>query len=88
MNIDVMRQSILIPPLDAGDTLVISPVGAYNNTQWLQFIEYRPNVVMVHPDGNVSIIREGENLEQVTANERIPAHLRLAEQQGTFRGSS
>ena len=88
MNIDVMRQSILIPPLDAGDALVISPVGAYNNTQWLQFIEYRPNVVMVHPDGNVSIIREAENLEQVTANERIPTHLCLTEQHGTLRGSS
>jgi diaminopimelate decarboxylase len=80
MNIDVMRQSVLLPPLDTGDTLIMSPVGAYNNTQWLQFIEYRPNVVMVHPDGNVSVIREAENLERVTALERIPPHLRLAEQ--------
>ncbi|MBY0432350.1 MAG: alanine racemase, partial [Rhodospirillales bacterium] len=41
MNIDVMRQSVHLPPLTVGDRLVFSPVGAYNNTQWLQFIEYR-----------------------------------------------
>lgn len=77
MNIDVVRQSILLPPLEAGDQLVISPAGAYNNTQWLQFIEYRPNVVMVHSDGRVSVIREAENLERVTAHEHVPEHLRL-----------
>jgi len=75
MNIDVVRQSILLPPLKVGDTLVVSPVGAYNNTQWLQFIEYRPNVVMVHPDAAVSVIRVAEDLETVTGPERLPAHL-------------
>ena len=75
MNIDVVRSSILIAPLRVGDTLVISPVGAYNNTQWMQFIEYRPNVIMVHPDGNVSIVRAAEDLDSVTRNERLPAHL-------------
>jgi diaminopimelate decarboxylase len=77
MNIDVIRHSILIPPLDPGDQLVITPAGAYNNTQWLQFIEYRPNVAMVHPDGEVSVIRVAENLARVTEPERIPAHLEL-----------
>ncbi len=75
MNIDVIRQSILLPPLNRGDSLLISPVGAYNNTQWLQFIEYRPNVVMVHPDLSVSVIREAESLENINCNERLPAHL-------------
>ena len=76
MNIDVVRQSIMLPPVNIGDTLVISPVGAYNNTQWMQFIEYRPNVLMIHPDKQVSIIREKENLEYVTQLEHIPDHLK------------
>ncbi|KPJ92297.1 MAG: diaminopimelate decarboxylase [Gammaproteobacteria bacterium SG8_11] len=75
MNIDVMRYSIMLPPLNLGDNLVFSPVGAYNHTQWLQFIEYRPNVVMIHPDKSVSVIRAAENLDVVTAQERIPEHL-------------
>ena len=77
MNIDVVRHSILMPPLEAGDQLVITPAGAYNNTQWMQFIEYRPNVLMVHPSGEVSVIREAENLGRVTELERLPAHLEL-----------
>ena len=76
MNIDVMRGSIMLPPLKVGDALVFGPVGAYNNTQWLQFIEYRPNVVMVHKDGNSSIVRAAEDLSVVTAQERLPDHLK------------
>jgi diaminopimelate decarboxylase len=75
MNIDVVRQSIMIPPLQVGDQLVISPVGAYNNTQWLQFIEYRPNIVMVHEDGQVSIIRQAEDLSFINRLELLPKHL-------------
>ncbi len=75
MNIDVIRQSIMIPPLQVGDHLVISPVGAYNNTQWLQFIEYRPNIVMVHEDSQVSIIRKAEDLVSMNQLEVLPEHL-------------
>jgi len=78
MNIDVMRHSIMIPPLNVGDSLVFSPVGAYNNTQWLQFIEYRPAVVMIDLSGKVSVVREKENLEVVTAQEVLPSHLQQA----------
>jgi len=76
MNIDVIRESIMLPPMNVGDTLVFSPVGAYNNTQWMQFIEYRPRVVMVHPDLTVSVVREKENLAYVTQLEQIPEHLK------------
>jgi len=75
MNIDVIRRSILLPPLEVGDTLLVSPVGAYNNTQWMQFIEYRPNVVMVHPDSTISLVRACDKLESITSQERLPAHL-------------
>jgi len=76
MNIDVLRASIMLPPINAGDSLIFSPAGAYNHTQWLQFIEYRPNVVMIHEDKTVSVIREAENLSVVTAQERMPEHLK------------
>jgi diaminopimelate decarboxylase len=75
MNIDVVRRSVQLPPLDPGDLLVVSPVGAYNCTQSMQFIEYRPAVVLVHGDGEVCVIREREDLETVTSQERMPAHL-------------
>ena len=78
MNIDVMRHSIMLPPLNVGDALIFSPVGAYNNTQWLQFIEYRPNVVMVQEDGEVALVRAAENLDVVIAQEKIPGHLQQA----------
>jgi diaminopimelate decarboxylase len=77
MNIDVIRSSILLPPLHTGDRLIVSPAGAYNNTQWMQFIEYRPNVVMIHPDGSRSVIREAESFDTVNALERLPEHLAL-----------
>lgn len=75
MNIDVLRQSIMIPPLNVGDALIINPVGAYNNTQWMQFIEYRPNVVMIDEQSRDILVREKEDLAVVTAQERLPEHL-------------
>lgn len=76
MNIDVVRHSVYLPPLNAGDHLVISPVGAYNNTQWLQFIEYRPNVVLVQEGGECSVIRRAENLESMMSHDELPERLR------------
>jgi diaminopimelate decarboxylase len=76
MNIDVMRQSIKLPPLKTGDLLSFWPVGAYNNTQWMQFIAMRPAVVMVRQNGRVDVVRESESLEDITALEHLPAELR------------
>lgn len=75
MNIDVVRNSVMLRPLDVGEQLAIRPAGAYNNTQWMQFIQYRPAVVMVTMDGTVEPIREAEHLETVTRHERVPARL-------------
>ncbi|OIO68040.1 MAG: diaminopimelate decarboxylase [Zetaproteobacteria bacterium CG_4_9_14_3_um_filter_49_83] len=82
MNIDVMRTSVMLPPLNVGDSLIFSPVGAYNNTQWMQFIEYRPNVVMVHADQQLSVVRKAENLDVMIAQESIPAHLTSVKSKG------
>ncbi len=81
MNIDVMRSSVMLPPLNIGDSLVFNQVGAYNNTQWMQFIEYRPNVVMIHADHTVSVVRAAEDLQVMTAQESIPKHLCSVEPQ-------
>ncbi len=75
MNIDVLREQVALPPQDVGDHLVLHPVGAYNITQSMQFITYRPAVVLVCEDGEIEVIRERETLEDVTRGERMPAWL-------------
>ncbi len=77
MNIDVIDESILLPRLRRGDKLVISPVGAYNVTQWMQFIRYRPRVLMVTEEGNVELIREREELSDIEKREILPDKLKL-----------
>jgi len=76
MNIDVVREHIEIPPLKKGDQFVISRIGAYNMTQWMQFITYRPAIVMIDLDEKPHIIRKAEDIEAVTYLEVIPEHLK------------
>jgi diaminopimelate decarboxylase len=76
MNIDVIRQAVRFPMLQPGDPVVIERIGAYNMTQWLQFITYRPKVVLIGSDGETYIIRENENLDTFKALERVPAFLK------------
>ena len=75
MNIDVVSERAVLPPLPRGTPLVIGPVGAYSVTQWMQFIHARPAVVMVMEDGEVEVIREAEGLEDWTFRERLPEGL-------------
>jgi diaminopimelate decarboxylase len=77
MNIDVLRDSAALPEMNIGDHLVFHPVGAYNITQSMQFITYRPPVVMVKQDSTVEVIREKENLAHIEALERLPDDLRM-----------
>lgn len=72
MNIDCLRESITLPPLNKGDQLVIEYVGAYDMTQWMQFIQMRPNVVMIMEDGTVELIRKSENLDYLLDREVLP----------------
>lgn len=76
MNIDVIREAIKFPMLDKGEHVVISRIGAYNMTQWLQFINFRPKVVMIDEKENVHIIRESEDHESMNALDRLPDHLK------------
>jgi len=75
MNIDIIRESILLPALNKGDHIVITHVGAYNMTQWWQFITYRPNVVLIDTKGETHLIREKESLEVFKQLEKVPKHL-------------
>jgi len=75
MNIDVMRPSLMFPSLKRGDRFVITRTGAYNNTQWMQFITTRPNVVLIDTKREVHVIRRAETLEDISSNEEIPEYL-------------
>jgi len=77
MNIDVVDEGAMLPPLPRGTHLIFSPVGAYNVTQWMQFIEYRPAVVMVSEAGEALIIREAEDLSDLVRREHLPPHLEV-----------
>jgi diaminopimelate decarboxylase len=76
MNIDVIREQVDLPPLKKGDHFVISRIGAYNMTQWMQFITYRPKIVMIDEQHKPHIIRNNENLETITQLEKVPEHLK------------
>jgi len=75
MNIDCLRESANLPLLNKGDNVVIHKVGAYNMTQWMQFIHMRPKIVLIDMDGKTHIIRENESLETMLRYENKPAHL-------------
>jgi len=77
MNIDIIEDGRLLPPMEKGTRLILSPVGAYNVTQWMQFIEYRPNVVLIGANKEVDIIRETEDLSDITRREKLPERLKL-----------
>lgn len=76
MNIDVIRKNIDFPMLNKGDHFVIKRVGAYTMTQWMQFITYRPNVVLIDLKGEVHLIRKQEDKEVFRRQELIPEYLR------------
>lgn len=75
MNIDVVRESINFPPLNAGDQVVVHNVGAYNISQSMQFIALRPAVVLIDMNGKALLIKAKESLEDVERNEIMPQHL-------------
>lgn len=76
MNIDVVRESINLPLLESGDHLIVHKVGAYNMTQWMQFINMRPSVVLIDQKGQSHQIRTPETLEYLEMMEQLPDHLK------------
>ena len=76
MNIDVITENIMLPPLERGTVISIWPVGAYNITQSMQFIQYRPRVVLIDKNGDIHLIREADDLDYVREKEIIPDYLK------------
>jgi diaminopimelate decarboxylase len=75
MNIDCLREEIVLPVMKRGEHLVIKHVGAYSVTQWMQFISLRPKVVMTMEDGTVELIRDNESLDYIMSMEKVPQKL-------------
>ncbi|MCB0380676.1 MAG: alanine racemase [Flavobacteriales bacterium] len=75
MNIDVVRDSISMPPLKPGNHVVAHYVGAYNVTQSMQFISLRPAIVLIDTEGKSHLIKSRETVESVQKDEKVPAHL-------------
>jgi len=76
MNIDMVRESVNMPHLEKGDHVVVQKVGAYNMTQWMQFITLRPNVVLIDNENKVHIIRNAETNDSLQSFEKLPDHLK------------
>lgn len=76
MNIDVIRESLPFPTMKKGQNVVISRVGAYNMTQWMQFITFRPPIVMIDKEGQTHLIRKRENIESLSREEIVPEYLK------------
>lgn len=81
MNIDTLRRSAPLPPMEAGDRIVIQPAGAYNVTQWMQFSQLRPAVALIPVHGDPVLIRRAETFEDVKGPESLPQHLQLTRKQ-------
>lgn len=82
MQIDVVRENVMLPDLHPGDPLVIDNVGAYTLTQSMQFIQPRPAVVLLGPDGP-EVIRRAERWQDIFALDTVPQRLRRPG--GTFQ---
>lgn len=76
MNIDVIRENVTLPPLKKNDNVVVHTVGAYNMTQWMQFIAMRPAVVLIDNNDIPHIIRKRETLKSVESEEIVPEYLK------------
>lgn len=75
MQSDRLREQILMPPLDVGDHLSISNVGAYCHTQSSQFIQPRPATILLGEHGP-ELIRRAETCRDIFALDQLPERLR------------
>ncbi|MBX7206410.1 MAG: diaminopimelate decarboxylase [Bacteroidia bacterium] len=76
MNIDVVREHVTLPPMKRDDHVVVHTVGAYNMTQWMQFIALRPAIVMIDLDDKVHQIRKRETVDSIVNEELMPGYLK------------
>ncbi|MBI4218136.1 MAG: alanine racemase [Elusimicrobia bacterium] len=86
MQIDVPRDLVKLPLLNKGDHVVIRPFGAYNVTQWMQFIRMRPPVLLIGSKGEIDTIREAEDVAYLKQKEKTPERLSLNASDGNGKG--
>lgn len=75
MQIDILRENVLMKPPKPGDLLSFSNVGAYCQTQSMQFIQPRPATVLIS-DRGVDLIRRKETWRDIFALDQIPERLK------------
>jgi len=75
MNIDIIESNLSLPYIKSDTNLVLYPVGAYNITQSMQFIKYRPAVVLIDEKNKTHLIKKREKLETVEYDEVLPKYL-------------
>ncbi|MEK8022229.1 MAG: alanine racemase [Candidatus Hydrogenedentota bacterium] len=75
MNIDCVRDGVVLPDLQKGDRVAIRPAGAYCFTQSMQFIALRPACILLGMNGEIDCIRRAEVLEDLVACESLPDRL-------------
>jgi diaminopimelate decarboxylase len=75
MNIDILAENIMLPPLERGTIMTLWPAGAYSVTQAMQFIRYKPKNVLIDKEGGVHLIKDSDDLEYVVEKESVPEYL-------------
>ena len=75
MQVDVLRERVMLPPMPIGAPMVVSNVGAYCLTQSMQFIQPRPAVVLMGSKGP-EVIRKRETRSDIFALDKLPARLK------------
>ncbi|MCB9061717.1 MAG: alanine racemase [Halobacteriovoraceae bacterium] len=77
MNIDILKDGFSTPYIPVGTHITLHPVGAYNITQSMQFIRYRPAVVLIKENGETCLLKRAENLESIEFDELLPDELKF-----------
>lgn len=72
---DRLAEAAMLPPVRAGDALVIAEAGAYTLSQSSEFTAPRPAVVLLGPNGP-ELVKRREDWRDVVAPCELPARLR------------
>lgn len=74
MNHDVIARDLALPPLQRGDLLLISAVGAYNVSRGVSFIHRKPGALLWHGAGKTATtLRNPEGFWDYIGAEPLPA---------------
>ena len=69
MQIDVLNDSTYLPEVEPGMHMLIPNVGAYNHTQSMQFIQYRPATILIKENNIPLLIQRKESFDDVFARD-------------------